>query len=220
MRNIYIFGTTPFAEMLSFYVQESQDSKFCGYVVDDTFLPPDGVIGEHPVYSWSHFVSTVSPSCCEILSSVTYGNMNSTREVVYNRIKNAGYTLGNYIHPSAVVASNCRLGEGNIILEQVTIQPFTVIGNNNVFWSNVNICHHSTIGNYNFFAASSAVLGKITIKDRCFIGCNATIRNRTVIESDTLIGASAYLDRSTVANSVIVPPRSIELDKKSFEIHL
>lgn len=220
MRNLFVFGITPFAEMLGYYAQESQEDFFCGYVVDEKYLPSDRKLGNHPIMSWNEFVSSVSPSCCEILSSVTYGNMNATREVVYNRIKNAGYTLGNYVHPSAVIAKNCVLGEGNIILEHVTIQPFSKIGDNNVFWSNANICHHSTIGNYNFFAASSVVLGRVTINDRCFIGCNATVKNGTIIESDTLIGAAAYLDRNTETESVIVPPRSIALEKKSSEMHL
>ena len=146
--------------------------------------------------------------------------MNRVREILFNRIKAAGYNFANFIHSSAIIAKNCDMGEGNIFLENVAVQPFTKIGNNNVFWSNVNICHHTIIGDYNFFAASSVVLGKTEIKDRCFIGCNATIRNRTIVESDTLVGAGAYLSDDTERSNVIVPPRSVVLEKKSSEFNL
>lgn len=146
--------------------------------------------------------------------------MNSVRETVFLRIKKAGYNFATFIHPSAVVASNSEIGEGNIILENVTIQPFTKIGDNNVFWSNVNICHHTKIGSYNFFAASSVILGKVLIEDRCFIGCNATVKNETIVASDTLIGAAAYYDKNEKSGAVIVPHKSIILSKNASTFQL
>ena len=143
MEKIYVIGITPFAQMLRFYIEDAGVDCFGGYVVDEKYMPENGKIGGIEVISWETFTSTVSPDSCKILSSVTYNGMNKVREIMYHRIKNAGYTMANFIHPSAVVARNCDMGEGNIFLENVTVQPFTKIGNNNVFWSNVNICHHT-----------------------------------------------------------------------------
>lgn len=220
MSKIYVFGVTPFAEMLRYYVEETGRDVFGGYVVDEEYMPENGQLGGGNVTPWDQFVETVDPESCKILLSVTYGEMNKAREKVFHRIKDAGYHFAIFIHPSAAVATNCELGEGNIILEHATIQPFTRIGGNNVFWSNVNICHHTEIGDYNFFAASSVVLGKVVIKDRCFIGSNATVKNGITVESDTLIGAAAYLARDTEKEQVIVPTRSIILDKKSGDMRI
>ena len=215
-----MIGITPFAQMLRFYIEDAGVDCFGGYVVDEKYMPENGKIGGIEVISWETFTSTVSPDSCKILSSVTYNGMNKVREIMYHRIKNAGYTMANFIHPSAVVARNCDMGEGNIFLENVTLQPFTKIGNNNVFWSNVNICHHTVIGNFNFVAASCVILGKTVIKDRCFLGCNSTIKNRTVVKSDTLVGAAAYSSQDTEKESVIVPPYSVLLNKKPSDIRL
>lgn len=220
MAKIFVFGVTPFAEMLRYYVDDAGQDEVAGYVVDEDYLPQNRFLGGLAVISWDYFMKNYPPESCKLLSSVTYNGMNKKREALFHRIKDAGYSLATFVHPSAIIASNCQIGEGNIFLEHVTVQPFTTIGDNNVFWSNVNICHHSQIGSFNFFAASCCVLGKTVIKNRCFIGSNATIKNRTIVESDSLIGACAFSSKDTVSGSVIVPALSIELEKKSSEICL
>lgn len=146
--------------------------------------------------------------------------MNKSRETVFRRIKNAGFSFSTFVHPTACISPSCHIGEGNIILENVTIQPYVTMGDGNIFWSNTTICHHSEIGNFNFFAASSCVLGRVTIRDRIFFGAHATAKNRITIESDSLIGAAAYVDKDTPPASVIVPSRSVALSKKSCDFTL
>ena len=45
MAKIYVFGVSPFAEMLRFYIEEDGDDEFAGYVVDQKYMPPDNQIG-------------------------------------------------------------------------------------------------------------------------------------------------------------------------------
>lgn len=212
----YIFGTTQFAEVLAAYL--NMDMNDGGYIVDEDYINYAPKLKN--LISWENFIKTVNPEDCEIYIAIGYNKMNDIRKNIYCKIKNAGYRVGTFIHPSAEVSKYATIGEGSIILEHVTIQPYVKCGICNVFWSNVNICHHTEIGNFNFFAASSAVLGRIKIGNNCFIGCNATIKNEIQIGSMTLIGAGAYVSKSTNEYDVVVPARSITIDKRSTDLKI
>ena len=214
----YIFGTSQFAEVLSSYIWT--DSETTGkYIVDEKYLNSSSNLCN--LISWEDFIKTVIPNDeIEIYIAIGYNNMNSIRESIYHRIKKYGYKIGTYIHPSDIVSSTSVIGEGCILLENVIIQPYVKCGVCNIFWSNVNLCHHTSIGNFNFFAASSAVLGRIEVGSNCFIGCNSTIKNEVKIADKTLIGAGAYCSQNTKEFEVVVPVRSVSLNKKSNDMKI
>lgn len=212
----YIFGTTQLAEILASYIWDAETEG--GYIVDSAYINLFPHLNN--VISWEDFINQIDPDVCEIYIALGYNRMNTIREEVYKRIKNAGYKIGTFVHESAFVSKDAVIGEGCLVFENVTIQPYVECGLCNIFWSNVNICHHTTIGNFNFFAASSAVLGRVKIGNNCFIGCNATIKNEIEIGDKTLIGAGAYCSHSTCENDVFVPAKSVKLDKKSIELKI
>ena len=45
MDNLYVFGVTPFAEMLRYYIEEAGNDYFCGYVVDEEYMPENHRLG-------------------------------------------------------------------------------------------------------------------------------------------------------------------------------
>ena len=210
----YIFGITPFAEMVQSYIPTNE---FGGYIVDKQYMPS---LDRRDIIAWEDFDLNVSSNSCQIIVAVGYNDMNFGRKKVFEKIKNAGFSVCNFVHPTAIISNNTEIGTGNIFLENCVIQPFAKIGDCNIFWCNSTICHHSIIGNFNFFAASSVVLGKTIIGNQCFVGSNATIKNRLLVSDKTLIGAGAFLHTSTEEGDVYVPVRSIKLDKKSEDIKL
>jgi acetyltransferase-like isoleucine patch superfamily enzyme len=112
------------------------------------------------------------------------------------------------------------MGEGNIVLENTTIQPFVTIGSGNYISSNCCIAHHSKIGNYNHIAPAF-LAGNVEITHHCFIGINCTIRNGVTIMPYTLVGAASYVEADTQEYSVIVPAKSVALiGKRSVDIDL
>ena len=45
MAKIYVLGVTPFAEMLRYYVEDAGKDEFAGYVVDEEYIPENGLLG-------------------------------------------------------------------------------------------------------------------------------------------------------------------------------
>jgi sugar O-acyltransferase (sialic acid O-acetyltransferase NeuD family) len=221
MKKTIIFGVTKFAEMLRFYIDTETINKVAGFTVDRQYIGGSCFNSNIPIVAFDEIEKFFPKDEYKILPVIGYNGMNQTREKVFNKIKKKGYEIDSFIHPTAYVATNCIMGEGNIILENTTIQPFVTIGSGNVFWSNCNISHHTKIGDYNFFAPVSALAGNVEVTHHCFLGSNCTIRNSVKVLPYTLVSAGAYVSGNTQEYSVIVPVKSIILkDKLSVDIDL
>ena len=211
---ILIFGNTNFAKMIAYYITTETTKKVVGFTVDKTYINEPAIM-DIEVLPFDDIDSLISRKEVKILPVIGYHKMNQIRRDIFDRIKQKGYVIASFIHPSAIVAENCSLGEGNIVLENSLIQPFVTIGRGNVIWSNVNISHHTVVGDYNFFAPSSSLAGNVTVGNQCFFGNNCTVKNETAIGSYTLVGAGAYVAADTKDYSVIVPATSLTLKGKS-----
>ena len=102
--------------------------------------------------------------------------------------------------------------------ENVTVGAFCKIGTGNIFYPCSHLAHHSKVGDYNFFAISCSIAGLVEIGNQCFIGNNSSTKNGICLSDRTLVGAGAYVSGDTKEGDVIVPVRSVTLEKKSEEI--
>lgn len=102
-----------------------------------------------------------------------------------------GHRFVNFIHPLAYVAPDIKLGFGNIILSNATIQSGVTIGNNNYINSSVVIEHDTIIGDSNFLAAGSTIGSEVAVGDCNFIGLNASVREKVRIGTSVYIGMGA-----------------------------
>lgn len=219
MRNVIIFGTDQFAELLYFYLQDDKEYNVVAFTVDRQYMKTCELHGK-PVICFENIEKEYNPQEYGLFLCIGYNWMNQVREQKYKEAKNKGYKIMSYCHPSSLVSTK-DIGEGNIIMEGVIIGAFAKIGKGNVFYAKAHIAHHTIIGDFNFFAISVAVAGNVLIKNNCFFGNNCTVRNDIRIDSFTLIGAAAYISEDTMLGDVYVPARSIKLAaRKSIDFNL
>jgi sugar O-acyltransferase (sialic acid O-acetyltransferase NeuD family) len=219
MKNkLIIFGGHQFAEMMKYYIERDTNYEVVAFSLDRKYIQSFSFCNL-PVVPLDQLQELYHADKNDVLIALGYKNMNKVREEKYKEIKNMGYKIASYISSRAIV-ENHQLGEGNIVLENSIIGPFTQLGNGNIVWSTANIAHHNKIGNFNFIAMSSSIAGNVVVGDNCFIGNNATIKNSVNISSGTLIGAGTYISKDTDEGEVYVPSRAIKLDKLSSELDL
>ena len=216
-KHIFIFGNNSLSILIHYYLQ-CEDIEVDGFCLNKQYIKHFDLPLE--CFAIEDVIAKYGSSNVAVYMTIAYVNMNKTRETVSEWLIEQGVDILNYIHPSAVVAPNVKMGYGNIFLEQVAIQPYVKIGNGNVFWNNTTISHHSILGNFNYLAAGVTIAGKTNINNRTFWGCNSTSANDINIEDDVLVGAGAYAYKSLMKGQVFVPQRGIELDKKSDQIIL
>ena len=190
---VIIFGTSDFAKQVAFYISQSKEYElayFClnkRYYVDSEFMGKKILIFEEDL-------DNLSTAKYRFIIAVGYKQMR-LRKKIFDMIKEKGFNLINYIHPTATVMGKIK-GEGNIILSNVVIEPFANVNHNNVIWSNALICHDSIIGNHNFIAAQSLIGGFSKVIDNNFIGFNSVIKENITVDKEILIGANSLVLRS------------------------
>lgn len=212
-QKVLIFGITDLAKIIYHFLQKDKTYDICGFVVNKEYMPCEKKLFDKPILEFEKAHKEFLPDEYSIFLCVGYNNMNESRKRIYYELKKFGYKIETFIHKDAKIYSS-EIGEGNIFLSGVTIDPYTKIGNCNIFFTDALFSHHSSIGNFNFLAVKSCVTGHVRIKDNCFLGAHSTIKNGLNIDSYTLIGANAYISKDTSLYDVIVPERSLLLDKK------
>lgn len=96
--------------------------------------------------------------------------------------------------------SELRIGDRNIIRENVTLQPgtagggmLTSIGDQNLFMANTHVGHDSHVGNRCVIANGAALAGHVTVHDGVIIGGLSGIHQFVKLGSVAMIGAGAMV---------------------------
>jgi len=210
-----IYGNGRIAKVVYQYVKR-QFEVVCFTVQDD--LLKETTFEGLPLKSFEAIERDFHPATHDMLIAVGYVQMNGIRQRKYQEAKTKGYTLVNYVHPTVHMHDDVIMGEGNIILDQVSIQPGAQLGNNNFIWSNVVVAHDCVIEDDCWVTSGVTIAGDTTIKSGTFLGVNATIGHNLTIGEQNFIGANALIIRSTSPDEAYIAPGSekIRLDSHRF----
>lgn len=221
MQDVYVFGTgVLLAQTFADFLIEDSRYNFRGFTVNAQFRTAAELNG-YPVLpfeeignSWGGGVSPV------ILNCVGYSKMLTLRQKAAQMIKQSGFPLLTYVHPSAQIQKGFSIGEDCLIYPHSAIERNVKIGDGNILAGDVYLSHEAVVGDYNFFATKSLLCGRVTIENHCFIGAHSTVQQDIKIADFTLIGANAYIAEDTEPYGVYVPQRSIKLAKASMDLEI
>ncbi|MDO9011000.1 MAG: hypothetical protein Q7U78_04205 [Gallionella sp.] len=194
--NVIIYGASDFALFLTQKVEAETDMKVIAYVVDDEYHTSDSFNG-CPLIPISSLCANYNPDSHQMLIAAGYRKMRQ-RGIMHEKIVSSGFELMNLISKSAVIASNVKMGYGNIVLDSVIIESNTTLGNNNLIWSGGIICHDVHIGHHNYIAPSVTIGGKTTMMDGSFIGMGCLIADKLNVANETLLAAGSLLLKDTL----------------------
>ncbi len=122
---------------------------------------------------------------------IGYIGNNNVRNNIYHRLKAIGYHLPNIVHPTAVIASNVSMGEGNAVFPGSVINSGAMLGNIGIINTNAIVEHEVLLGNNVHIAPGSVILGAVTIMDNSFIGANSTVIQGKRIGQNVIVGAGS-----------------------------
>ncbi|TWI53576.1 sugar O-acyltransferase (sialic acid O-acetyltransferase NeuD family) [Pseudomonas duriflava] len=201
MRNIIIFGASDFAQLMYYYLKFESDSNnhLVGFCVHGEFLKEKEFCGI-PVYPFEDIEKKFPTDKHNFLVAVGYSNMRY-RKKVFDEVKKKGYRMINYIHPSVRIR-NVSIGENNIFLEGVIIEPFVNMGDNNTIWSKSLLCHNLKMGSHNYVAPGCIVGAGCDMGDLCFFGSSVATVNSIDIKDETYLVAGSVLLKSSMAHSM------------------
>ncbi|MDR2408660.1 MAG: acetyltransferase [Bacteroidales bacterium] len=210
----YIYGTNDLARSLYFHINKWNEIDIKGFIVSPEYVSHVQEFCGLPITTLEEIKTSLLPAAdIGVYICVGYRDMNKGRQHVYEICKKSGCSILNFIFPSAYVDAS-QMGEGNIIMSQVVIGENTIIGNCNIFRNSSLLEHDSTIEDFNYFSSHTCIAGKVKVGSRCFFGLNSTVKDGVRIGDGALIGSNAYVSKDLDSEKVIVPERSMILEKK------
>lgn len=140
-------------------------------------VPILGTIDGYEIQSDDEFL------CC-------IGNSHIRKKVV-EKLKAKGAVFTTLIHPNAVVADSCTLGEGVIIYPFVLISDNAMIGDGCIINMHSSVAHDSVLGEYCTISAHCDITGMCKLGDRVFMGSTSNMVPGTKVGNDVYICAGS-----------------------------
>lgn len=201
MKKVLLAGNGITANIVSAYLRQDSRYQVLACVVDDEYVSSQGVEGL-PTLKFSQLEISHPVDEVVIIMAMGYDDLNRSRESMFLRLKDLGYTIETYVHPDVKIYSKHPIGEGAVIFPGAIIEPYARVGANTLVWAGVVLAHHSRIGDHCWVAANAVISGQAKVGRNSFIGVSATVVNTVTVEGYNIIGANALITKNIKAGSV------------------
>lgn len=203
MKQIVIAGGGGFGWELADYISHDIENGFLKGVsikgiIDDqadaAFRAPIGL-------PYIGTIASFKPASDDYLL-VAIGNTNS-RQLVYERLLDAGCRFTNYIHSSVYVAASAKVMNGVIVCAGSVINAGAYLDIGSV----INVCcsigHGAVVGKHSVLSPYSVLNGDAIVGDLCFLGTRATIYPKVIVGDNCTVDSHSYVKLSVKKNSII-----------------
>lgn len=129
---------------------------------------------------------------------------NELRHRIGKEIVQRNETLLNVIDPTASLSKFLKMGKGNFIAKQVSINALATIGDFCILNTGCIVEHHCTLGNGVHIAPGAVLSGNVKVGENTFIGANAVVKQGVDIGSNVVIGAGSVIINDIRDNQTVV----------------
>ena len=208
MRNLIIIGAGGCGrEVLQWAKDINEKEKrwnIRGFLDDDLDALKDKICDVPVVAKVDDYIPDINDDfvCC-------IGN-SKIRKVVTEKLKAKGATFITLIHPNAIIADSCKLGEGVIIYPFVLISDNAAIGDGCIVNMHSSVAHDSVLGEYCTISAHCDITGMCTLGKNVFMGTTSNMVPSSKIGDDAYICAgSTVMGRVRAGKKVLGNPAKI-----------
>ena len=201
MKKVILAGNAITARIMQGYLAGDPRYTVVSAVVDDEYVSNEGDLGVECV-GLGEICQRWDPSGHSVLMAAGYGDLNRTRQSLFERLKKLGYAMETYIHPDALVYTRHPLGEGSIVLPGAVIEPNARVGADTFIWCNTTIAHDSIVAEHCWIASGAVIAGQASVGRNSFVGVKATIVDQVAVGEYNIIGGAAMISKCTKPNTV------------------
>lgn len=138
-----------------------------------------------------------------LIPSLGYLSKNLKFTILDYLIQNK-YNIFSFIHPTAFVSKNAKIGKGVIIYPLCNIDQGVIIEDGCVILNSSIIAHDTYVGKCCYLAPGVCLSGFIKVGDLCFIGSSATVTNNVKIGRNSTVAISTCLTKDIPENSFVI----------------
>jgi len=127
-------------------------------------------------------------------------------------VRDLGFSFASVRHPTAVVSSTARIGDGTVIGAGCVIAAHTRVGAHVIVNRGSLIGHHTTIGDYVTISPGANIAGVVTVGEGAYVAMGAIVIDRITVGVHAVIGAGAVVTRDVAARVQVqgVPARVVK----------
>ena len=125
------------------------------------------------------------------------------RDELFRRLKSAGFSIPNLIHPSACIEPSATLGEGNQIMAHATVGSAVRIYDNSIINSGSVVSHDSILGDNVHVAPGAILAGGVRVGRNTLIGMGVTVYLGVEIGENVTIFNGCRVNRDVPDNTVV-----------------
>lgn len=129
---------------------------------------------------------------------------NGIREKIHLQMSNFLGNPINAIHPSAVISSSVKMGDGVMIAANATLNPLAEIGRGVICNTSCTIDHECRVDDFVHIAPGAVLCGNVRIGRGTFVGANSVIRQGITIGQNVTIGAGTVIIKDIPDNVTVV----------------
>jgi acetyltransferase EpsM len=123
---------------------------------------------------------------------ICIGN-NVTRALTDKRLEGGVY--GQAIHPTAIIASDVKIGEGTVVMHGAIIQTGSTIGRHVIINTSATIDYDNTVGDYAHISPKAVLCDHVSIGEGTHVGSAAIVLPQIKVGKWCVVGAGAVVIR-------------------------
>ena len=127
----------------------------------------------------------------------------ASRELLYERVAERGFTFATIVHPSAFVAPSARLGAGVFVKMQSIVSSDAVLEDNVFIQADCIVGHDVHVGAHSQISAFTHIAGNAHIGERCYLGVRASVREECAMGDDVVVAMGAVVMEKRVPSRVL-----------------
>lgn len=141
---------------------------------------------------FSQFNQNYSPEAAKVIIALGEPQYKIS---LYNKVKSAGYSFANVIHPSAIISPSAKLGAGITVKAGVIISADAVIEDNVSLQEYMSVGHDTIIHKHAQISAYVVFGGNCEVGDGTYVGLHVPIKEGIKIGAHSIIGMGSVVVR-------------------------
>ena len=154
-----------------------------------------------PILGDDDAISTYPTDAVELVNGLGSVGDTGLRSRIFEKFKQLGYSFRTVVHPSAVIAQDCVLGEGAQVMAGAVINTGARIGADSIINTGAVVDHECVIGSHVHIAPGCTLSGGVRVGDGAHVGTGAVVIQGISIGEHALLGAGAVAVRDVPAGA-------------------